>query len=136
MEVVPPVNPCSTVSSTTVNEHGKWQILLYFLHTIVERAGANMIMLIESISVMKIKTKELLCTGLHDYVCRIHLLIEPPGFGFFASVTVVFCYGGLVGGFFATVGVSGVLRGHYKRAEPSQGKKSRHFPCNHSTKAR
>ena len=32
------------------------------------------------------------------------------GFGFFASVTGVFCYGGLVGGFFATVGVGGCLR--------------------------
>ena len=32
------------------------------------------------------------------------------GFGFFASVTGVFCYGGLVGGFFATVSVGGFLR--------------------------
>ena len=32
------------------------------------------------------------------------------GFGFFASVTRVFCDGGLVGGFFATVGVGGFLR--------------------------
>ena len=32
------------------------------------------------------------------------------GFGFFASVTGVFCYSGLVRGFFATVGVGGFLR--------------------------
>ena len=32
------------------------------------------------------------------------------GFGFFASVTGFFCYGGLVGGFFATVGVGFFLR--------------------------
>ena len=32
------------------------------------------------------------------------------GFGFFASVTGVFCYSGLVSGFFATVGVGGFLR--------------------------
>ena len=31
------------------------------------------------------------------------------GFGFFASATAVFCDGGLVGGFFATVGVGGFL---------------------------
>ena len=44
MGVIPPVNPFSTVSSTSVNEHGKWLLLLYYLHTIVEHAGANMIM--------------------------------------------------------------------------------------------
>ena len=46
---------------------------------------------------------------------RVHSLARQGsprdvGFGFFASVTGVFCYGGLVGGFFATVGVGGFLR--------------------------
>ena len=36
--------------------------------------------------------------------------IYRTGFGFFASVTGVFCYSGLVRGFFATVGVGGFLR--------------------------
>ena len=36
--------------------------------------------------------------------------VQIQGFGFFASVTGFFCYGGLVEGFFATVGVGGFLR--------------------------
>ena len=39
-------------------------------------------------------------------MCGVFLL----GFGFFASVTGVFCYSGLVRGFFATVGVGVFLR--------------------------
>ena len=37
-------------------------------------------------------------------------ILNLKGFGFFASVTGVFCYSGLVRGFFATVGVGGFLR--------------------------
>ena len=40
---------------------------------------------------------------------RFHIL-RAWGFGFFASVTGVFCYSGLVRRFFATVGVGGFLR--------------------------
>ena len=54
--------------------------------------------------------------SLERKVLRKGLKIPPifqhqkRGFGFFASVTGVFCYGGLVGGFFATVGVGVFLR--------------------------
>lgn len=54
-------------------------VVFSYTHTTVLNAAANMIMLIESMSVMKIKTKELLCKGLHDTPWRVKMTSPSQG---------------------------------------------------------